>query len=83
MRLGNQNIFMPLSDIRAENYSIGNNVKVAPKVPVLMQNLSPSRGTIESTTFWDLYANSPSKAIDAELHEKHVDYLLETLPKYH
>ena len=75
---------MPLSIFTAENYSIGNNIKVGPKVPVQIQNINPtSQGLIENLTFWAPNANSPSKPIDVDLHEKHVDYLLEILPKYH
>ena len=82
--VGDGNIFMPLSVFAAESYKIGDNVKVASKVTVVVKaSTDTADSTIQDRTFWADNMNSPSKPFDRDLHSKHVDYLLETLPKYH
>jgi hypothetical protein len=83
--IGNGNIFMPLSVFAAESYKIGDDTKVGTKVKVVVKAPladSPS-ASIQNRTFWADNMNSPSKPFDGDLHSKHVEYLLETLPKYH
>lgn len=60
------------------NAKIGNNVKIGPKVVV-------NEEVLDNTAVYsqDLKVSRSGPLLDQGLHDKHLDYLYQVLPKYH